>query len=194
MDPSYTIIDGFITQTPSLTTSTSGNETLQYDPYICTLQTCDPSLAAFTYIPNLADNALFLAIFVVLFVAQAILGLWHRTWGFMGVMLLGLVRDKFFPPNLQYISIHKSQLMHGRFANISKNPVDPRNPRLRRPPLPPLQPFLQTRLSRIPLLRNPRPRLLNRSHLPLSRTHHHRLLGSILPLHTSNLHAHLQRM
>lgn len=75
----------------NLTTTTSGNQTLIDNPDLCTLQTCDLSLANFTYIPNLAGNALFLAIFVLLFVAHAVFGTIHRMWGFMTTMLCGLV-------------------------------------------------------------------------------------------------------
>lgn len=75
----------------NLTTSTSGNETLILDPTLCTLQTCDLSLASFSYIPNLAGNALYLAIFAILFFVQLGLGIRYRVWGFMGAMLLGLV-------------------------------------------------------------------------------------------------------
>ena len=75
----------------NLTTSTSGNQTLILDPNLCTLQTCNLSLASFSYIPNLAGNALYLAIFAILFFVQLGLGIRYRIWGFMGAMLLGLV-------------------------------------------------------------------------------------------------------
>lgn len=75
----------------NLTTSTSGNQTLILDPNLCTLQTCDLSLASFSYIPNLAANALYLAIFAILFFVQLGLGIRYQVWGFMGAMLLGLV-------------------------------------------------------------------------------------------------------
>lgn len=75
----------------NLTTSTSGNQTLILNPDLCTLQTCDLSLANFTYIPNLAGNALYLAIFAILFFVQLGLGIRYRIWGFMCAMLLGLV-------------------------------------------------------------------------------------------------------
>lgn len=75
----------------NLTTSTSGNQTLILEPNQCTLQNCDLSLASFSYIPNLAGNALHLAIFAILFVLQLGLGIRYRVWGFMGAMFLGLV-------------------------------------------------------------------------------------------------------
>lgn len=76
----------------NLTTSTSGNVTLILNPTLCTLDTCDLSLASFSYVPNLAGNALFLAIFAVLLVPQLGLGIRYRTWGFMTALCMGLVR------------------------------------------------------------------------------------------------------
>ncbi len=85
----------------NLTTSTSGNQTLILNPDLCTLQTCDLSLASFLYIPNLAGNALYLAIFAILFFVQLGLGIRYRVWGFMGAMLLGLVRPLAVSPKLK---------------------------------------------------------------------------------------------
>jgi len=76
----------------NLTTAYGGNETLIENPYLCTLQTCDLSLASFSYLPSLPGNALYLAIFLLLFIAHAVLGSIYRTWGFLVALLFGLVR------------------------------------------------------------------------------------------------------
>ena len=68
-----------------------GNDTLLADPELCTLQTCDLSMAAFLYIPTLPGNALYTSIFGALLISQLYLGIRHRTWGYMAAMLLGLV-------------------------------------------------------------------------------------------------------
>ncbi|MCJ1228076.1 hypothetical protein MMC12_004737 [Toensbergia leucococca] len=77
----------------NLTTTNGGNETLIINPQYCTLQTCDLSLASFTYIPNLAGNAFYLAIFALFFIGQSVLGIRFRVWGYMGAMLLGLILE-----------------------------------------------------------------------------------------------------
>jgi len=69
----------------------SGNVTLLNNPNLCTLQTCDLSLASFLYIPTLPGNALYAGIFGVLVFAQLFLGIKYKTWGYMTAMILGLV-------------------------------------------------------------------------------------------------------
>jgi hypothetical protein len=56
---------------------------------ICTLETCTIDYAYVHYIPTLAGNAIYLAIFAVLLIAQIYLGIHHRTWGFMAGMIGG---------------------------------------------------------------------------------------------------------
>ena len=73
----------------NLTTSTNGNQILILNPNLCTLQTWLLSLANFSYIPNLAGYAVFLAIFAILFVLQLGSGIRYRVWGCVGAMLLG---------------------------------------------------------------------------------------------------------
>jgi hypothetical protein len=68
-----------------------GNATLLENPELCTLQTCDLSMASFLYIPTLAGNALYTAIFGVFLVGQLYLGIKHKIWGYMTAMILGLV-------------------------------------------------------------------------------------------------------
>ena len=59
----------------------------------CTLQTCPLSLANVKYIPSLAGNALYLAIFALIMVIQSFLGIRYRTWGFLGSLLGGLALE-----------------------------------------------------------------------------------------------------
>ena len=68
-----------------------GNATLLANPQLCTLQTCDLSMASFFYIPTLAGNAIYAGIFGAYLLAQLYLGIKHRTWGYMVAMILGLV-------------------------------------------------------------------------------------------------------
>ncbi|KAG9232377.1 RTA1 like protein-domain-containing protein [Amylocarpus encephaloides] len=70
-----------------------GNATLLADPSLCTLSTCDLSLASFSYIPNLAGNTIFTVIFALLFVSQAYLGITRKSWGFMICLLFGLLLE-----------------------------------------------------------------------------------------------------
>ena len=78
------------------TTLENFNQTLLNDSSLCTLSTC-PSvldgvhLAHLTYLPTVAGNALYAAIFGVLIVTQIILGIRYRTWGYMIGMFFGLL-------------------------------------------------------------------------------------------------------
>jgi hypothetical protein len=69
-----------------------GNATLLANPSLCTLNTCDLSLSNFLYIPTLAGNALYAAIFGIYALIQIFLGIRYRTWGYMVAMVVGLVR------------------------------------------------------------------------------------------------------
>lgn len=70
-----------------------GNQTLLDNPSLCTLQTCDLSMASFLYIPTLAGNALFLSIFAILLIVQVFLGVKHKTWGYMVAIFIGLLLE-----------------------------------------------------------------------------------------------------
>ncbi len=70
-----------------------GNQTLLDNPKLCTLQTCDLSMASFLYIPTLPGNAIFAAIFGILIIGQLFLGIKHKTWGYMIAMLMGLLLE-----------------------------------------------------------------------------------------------------
>ncbi len=60
---------------------------------LCTLTTCSLDQAHFDYLPSLAGNALYLAIFAVLIVPQLYYGIKYKTWGFMVAMLFGLALE-----------------------------------------------------------------------------------------------------
>jgi hypothetical protein len=70
-----------------------GNITLFLDPNLCNVNVCDLSLAHFNYVPNLAGNALFAAIFGIYIIINLFFGIRHRTWGYMVAMVLGLIGE-----------------------------------------------------------------------------------------------------
>ncbi|PMD45076.1 RTA1-domain-containing protein [Hyaloscypha variabilis F] len=72
-----------------------GNLTLILDPELCTVKTCDLSLASFLYIPSLPGNAIYTAIFALYIAAQLFLGIKYKTWGYMTAMVLGLALEVF---------------------------------------------------------------------------------------------------
>jgi hypothetical protein len=59
----------------------------------CTLDTCPVAAAQLPYAPNLAGNALFLSIFCISLLANLVLGIWCRTWGYLVAMVLGCVLE-----------------------------------------------------------------------------------------------------
>jgi hypothetical protein len=69
------------------------NVTCPWDTSICTIQTCSIECGQVKFLPNLAGNSLFTAIFGVLFIVQAFLGVRYRTWGFLVGMLCGLALE-----------------------------------------------------------------------------------------------------
>lgn len=80
-----------------------GNSTLIEFSYLCTLDTCDLSLTNFAYLPNLAGNAIFAAIFGIFFIAQLGLGIRFKTWGYMVAMMFGLVCSIVYPRPVSFI-------------------------------------------------------------------------------------------
>lgn len=70
-----------------------GNLTLLANSVDCKLTTCDLSLAPIDYIPNLAGNSLYVALFGLFFIINVYLGIKHKTWGYMAAMLLGLAGE-----------------------------------------------------------------------------------------------------
>ncbi|KFY72777.1 hypothetical protein V499_07112 [Pseudogymnoascus sp. VKM F-103] len=69
------------------------NGTILDDAEQCTIETCSLAYANFEYIPNLAGNIIFLAIFGVLIVPQIFFGVKYKTWGYMAGMLGGLLLE-----------------------------------------------------------------------------------------------------
>ncbi|KUJ18266.1 RTA1-domain-containing protein [Mollisia scopiformis] len=70
-----------------------GNATLLANPELCTLQTCDLSMASFLYLPTVPGNAIYAAIFGIYVIAQLYFGIRYRVWGYMVAMVLGLVAE-----------------------------------------------------------------------------------------------------
>lgn len=70
-----------------------GNATLLANPELCTLETCDLSMASFLYLPTVPGNAIYAAIFAIYIIAQLYLGIRHRVWGYMTAMVLGLLAE-----------------------------------------------------------------------------------------------------
>lgn len=68
---------------------------MAFDRNSCTLATCSVAQYGwYSYIPQLWPNALFLAIFGVLAIAQLYLALKYRIWGaFAGGLVLGCVTE-----------------------------------------------------------------------------------------------------
>jgi hypothetical protein len=60
---------------------------------LCTPSTCDPTLAHFTYIPNLAANAFLVALFGVCTLVQFGLGIRYRAWGVLIAAICGLTLE-----------------------------------------------------------------------------------------------------
>jgi hypothetical protein len=66
------------------------NSTLLNEPWLCTYATCPVSIfGQLRYIPSLAGNAFYLAIFAVALLAQIGLGIRYRTWGYLVAMIGG---------------------------------------------------------------------------------------------------------
>lgn len=73
-----------------------GNITLLMNPHLCTLDTCDLSLASFEYLPTVAGNTIYAVIFGILLFAQLGLGIKFKTWGYMVAVIFGLVCSLIF--------------------------------------------------------------------------------------------------
>ncbi|CAD6442374.1 b366ed3b-f2fa-4df4-aca4-f86e63795736 [Sclerotinia trifoliorum] len=70
-----------------------GNATLLMNPHLCTLDTCDLSLASFQYLPTVVGNTLYAGLFGIFLVAQLGLGIKFKTWGYMVAIMLGLILE-----------------------------------------------------------------------------------------------------
>ena len=66
------------------------NSTLLNEPWLCTYATCPVSIfGQLHYIPSLAGNVFYLAVFVVALLVQIGLGIRYRTWGYLVAMVGG---------------------------------------------------------------------------------------------------------
>lgn len=66
------------------------NTTLLNEPWLCTYATCPVSIfGQLRYVPSLAGNAFYLAIFALGLLAQIGLGIRYRTWGYLVAMVGG---------------------------------------------------------------------------------------------------------
>lgn len=59
----------------------------------CTLQTCSLDLAYIQYLPSVAGNAFYLALFSILLLAQVILLVHYHAWAFSATMICGLILE-----------------------------------------------------------------------------------------------------
>ncbi|KAL8816966.1 MAG: hypothetical protein Q9223_004115 [Gallowayella weberi] len=69
------------------------NQTLLENPDLCTIQTCPKEFQQIDYIPSLAGNAFFLALFALILLFQLAFGYRWRTWSFTGSVFGGLVLE-----------------------------------------------------------------------------------------------------
>jgi len=79
-----------------------GNKTLIAEPSLCTLETCDLTMSSFRYRPTILGNSIYGGIFAILLLGQLILGVKHKTWGYMVAMMSGLVSDIY-----TFLNIHE---------------------------------------------------------------------------------------
>jgi len=59
----------------------------------CTLALCPVEYARIPYVPNLPGNVLYLSIFAISLLANLVLGIRHRTWGYMVSMVCGCLLE-----------------------------------------------------------------------------------------------------
>jgi hypothetical protein len=142
----------------------------------CTLTTCSILQAQYTYDPSLNGNAFLASFFSLLILFQIILGIYYRTIGFSIAMSCGLILEvigyigrvqmHFNPfiqqPFMMYVSLFSSfpsTKIQGEFSDFGAR---------------------EQGIN----LRNNRPRLPHRSHLPLSIPNHSRVRHPPLASHT----------
>lgn len=76
------------------TAPTNGTCNLSLDSSQCTLETCCLAIQGqIPYIPNLAANILYAALFGAILVGQLVFGLKYKTWSFLVWMALGLAGE-----------------------------------------------------------------------------------------------------
>ncbi|KAL8890481.1 MAG: hypothetical protein Q9192_005865 [Flavoplaca navasiana] len=69
------------------------NRTLIEKPYLCTTETCPQEMQTIDYVPSLAGNAFFLALYALILILQIAAGIKWRTWSFTGCMIGGPVLE-----------------------------------------------------------------------------------------------------
>jgi hypothetical protein len=77
----------------------------------CTLETCPLDWALVRYLPSVSGNALYMALFVPMFVVQIICGVRYRTWSYLVGMSGGLL--------LEIIGYGGRLLLHSNPFNFS---------------------------------------------------------------------------
>jgi hypothetical protein len=72
----------------------TSTNTTYFDPGICTYETCSvEDYGQIQYVPSLAGNVLYVALFALFLLVQIFLGVRHRTWGFLVGMIGGLLLE-----------------------------------------------------------------------------------------------------
>ncbi|GFN18516.1 hypothetical protein AtubIFM55763_008697 [Aspergillus tubingensis] len=75
-----------------MSNTTTNSTSLDPSDY-CTLTTCPLSDAYVNYVPSLAGNIFYAAVFAALLIAQLILGIRYRTWGYLTGLFGGLLLE-----------------------------------------------------------------------------------------------------
>lgn len=75
-----------------MSNSTTNSTSLDPSDY-CTLSICPLSDAYVNYVPSLPGNIFYLAVFSALLIAQLILGIRYRTWGYLTGLFGGLLLE-----------------------------------------------------------------------------------------------------
>jgi hypothetical protein len=70
-----------------------GNLSLLVDQNLCSLTTCDLTLATFDYRASLPGNSFYAAIFGIYLIMNIYLGIRYKTWGYMTAMVVGLTGE-----------------------------------------------------------------------------------------------------
>lgn len=97
----------------ALQSNATFNLTLYNEPWLCTVTTCPIEWATIQYVPSLAGNVFYLALFAVILLTQTYLGIRYRTWTFMIALLGGEILEV-----LGYvgrIQLHNNIFVFGHF-------------------------------------------------------------------------------
>lgn len=63
------------------------------NPFNCTLQTCSIEYAFTQYQPNIAVNAVYLAVFFLFLACQVVLAISCKSWSYSGLIVCGLILE-----------------------------------------------------------------------------------------------------